>query len=49
MAALLLAGAPVLLAIVFGCAAMNFSAYALRRRAGIPLVTLWQRMRHAWR
>jgi hypothetical protein len=48
LAALVLVGAPVLLAIVFGCAATNLTAYALRRRAGIPQVTLWQRMR-MWR
>lgn len=34
LAALVLVGAPVLLAIVFGAAAMNLTAHALRRRAG---------------
>jgi hypothetical protein len=47
--ALVLIGASVLLAIVFGCAALNLTAYALRRRAGIPEATLWQRWRHARR
>lgn len=45
LAALVLVGAPVLLAIVFGAAATNLTAYALRRRAGIPQATLWQRWR----
>jgi hypothetical protein len=49
LAALVLVGAPVLLAIVSGCAAMNLAAYALRQQAGIPQVTLWQRWRHARR
>ena len=40
VAALVVVGAPVLLAIVLGCAALNLSAYALRRRAGIPQATL---------
>jgi hypothetical protein len=43
--ALVLVGVPVLLSIVFGCAAVNLTAYALRRRTGIPQVTLWQRWR----
>jgi len=43
--ALALLGVPVLLAIVLGCAVVNLTAFALRRRAGIPLVTIWQRMR----
>jgi hypothetical protein len=49
VAALVLVGVPVLLAIVFGCAALNLTSFALRRRAGIPQVTLWQRWRHARR
>jgi hypothetical protein len=48
-AALLLAYVPLALTIVLGCAALNLTAYALRRRAGIPQVTLWQRMRHTRR
>jgi hypothetical protein len=46
---LVVVGMPVLLAIPFGTAATNLTAYALRRRAGIPQVTLWQRWRHARR
>ena len=49
VAVLAIGGVPVLLALVFGCAAMNLTSYALRRRAGIPQVTLWQRWRHARR
>jgi hypothetical protein len=49
VAALLLADVSLGLTIVFGCAALNLTAYALRRRAGIPQVTLWQRMRRARR
>ena len=44
--ALLLAGASVLLCIVVGAAAMNLTSYALRRRAGIPQMTWWQRAAH---
>jgi hypothetical protein len=46
--ALLLADVSLALTIVLGCAALNLTAYALRRR-GIPQVTLWQRMGHARR
>jgi hypothetical protein len=45
VAVLLLVGASLPLTIVLGCAALNLTAYALRRHAGIPQVTLWQRMR----
>jgi hypothetical protein len=48
-AALPLADVSPALTIVFGCAALNLTAYAFRRRAGIPQVTLWQRLRHARR
>ena len=47
--ALVLAGASVWLTIALGCAAVNLTAYALRRQAGIPQVTLRQRWRHARR
>jgi hypothetical protein len=40
VAALLLADVSLALIIVLGCAALNLTAYALRRRAGIPQVTL---------
>ena len=43
--ALVLVGASVWLTVAVACAAVNLTAYALRRRAGIPQVTLWQRMR----
>ena len=49
VAVLLLADVSLGLAIVFGCAALSLTAYALRRRAGIPQVTLWHRWRHARR
>jgi F0F1-type ATP synthase assembly protein I len=37
-------GASVWLAIVFAAAGLNLSAFALRRRAGVPQATLWQRL-----
>jgi len=49
VAVLAAVGVPFLLAVVFGCAVMNLTSYALRRRAGIPQVTLWQWWRHARR
>jgi hypothetical protein len=40
---LVVVGAPMLLSIVLGAAALNLTSYTLRRGAGIPQVTLWQR------
>ena len=45
-AALVLLGASVWLVLVVAAAAMNLTSYALRRRAGNPQVTLWQRAAH---
>ena len=42
---LFLVGASVWLALVFAFAAVNLSAFELRRRAGVPQATLWQRAR----
>jgi len=38
-------GASVWVALAFGAAVVNLSAFALRRRAGVPQVMLWQRAR----
>jgi hypothetical protein len=38
-------GAGVWLALTFGFASVNLSSFALRRRAGVPQATLWQRAR----
>ena len=45
VAPLILLGASVWLAIALAAAVMNLTSYALRRRAGIPQVTLWRRWR----
>jgi hypothetical protein len=42
---LLLVGASVWLTIALAAAVVNLTSFALRRRAGIPQVTLWQRWR----
>jgi hypothetical protein len=39
-------GAGLWLALTFALATVNLLAYALRRRAGVPQATLWQRARH---
>jgi membrane protein implicated in regulation of membrane protease activity len=42
---LFLVGAPWWLALTFACSLVNVLAFALRRRAGVPQATLWQRAR----
>jgi len=44
-AILLAVGADVWLALGLGAVLCNLSAFALRRRAGVPQATLWQRAR----
>jgi type IV secretory pathway TrbD component len=44
-AILLVVGANVWLALGFGAGIANISAFALRRRAGVPQATVWQRAR----
>jgi hypothetical protein len=46
---LLLAGAGVWLALALAFAWVNLLAFTLRRRAGVPRATLWQRARHRHR
>jgi O-antigen/teichoic acid export membrane protein len=43
---LFLVGAGVWLALALALATVNLLAYTLRRRAGVPQATLWQRVRH---
>jgi type IV secretory pathway TrbD component len=45
VAVVLVAGASVWLAIVLGAVITPVGAYLLRRRAGVPRTTLWQRRR----
>jgi hypothetical protein len=46
-AVVLLVGASIWLAIALLAATMNVASFALRRRAGVPQLTLWQRSRRA--
>jgi F0F1-type ATP synthase assembly protein I len=41
-------GASVWLAITFGCPGVNLTSFALRRRAGIPQLTLFESVRRRW-
>ena len=42
--ALLLAGGSVWVVLGFGVVSAGLAAYALRRRAGVPTLTIWQRL-----